>query len=97
MAEVCYIDWHISPLRTDRFLDSWQPFAAKVLAYGATSWNLTRSIDDTLHVRQASVWNSRADFERYWFSDEISAEREKIINLYDKPLLPAWHALLAYE
>ncbi len=97
MLEVCYIDWHISPLRTDRFLDSWQPVAAKVLAYGATSWNLTRAIDDTLHVRQASVWNSRSDFERYWFSDEISAEREKIINLYDKPLLPAWHTLLGYE
>lgn len=97
MAEVCTIDWQIAPLRADRFLDYWEPAAARMPAFGATSWSLTRSIDDPQHFQQTSTWESRADFERYWYSDEIERARESIIDLYDKPLLPAWHILVAAE
>ena len=71
MAEVCTLDWHIVPFRSDRFLDLWEPVAAKAPAYGAKSWSLIRSIDDPQAFRQTMVWESRADFERYWFSEEI--------------------------
>jgi hypothetical protein len=97
MAEVNRLDWHIPPFRADRFLDLWEPAAAKMPAYGAKSWSLTRAIDDPLAFQQTSIWESRADFERYWFSAEIEAARTAIIDLYDKPLLPTWHTLLAAE
>jgi heme-degrading monooxygenase HmoA len=97
MAEVNRLDWHIPPFRADRFLDLWEPAAAKMPAYGAKSWSLTRAIDDPLAFQQTSIWDSRADFERYWFSAEIEAARASIIDLYDKPLLPTWHTLLAAE
>lgn len=97
MAEVCTLDWHITPLRADRWLDLWEPAAAKMPAYGAKSWSLIRSIEDPLLFRQTSVWESRADFERYWYSDEIEAVRAQIIDLYDLPLLPSWHTLIAAE
>ncbi|MFN8217971.1 MAG: hypothetical protein U0R71_15360 [Solirubrobacterales bacterium] len=97
MVEVCTIDWHISPLRADRFLDYWEPAAARMPAFGATSWSLTRSIDDPLFFQQTSTWESRSDFERYWFSAEVARARESIIDLYAKPLLPAWHILVAAE
>lgn len=97
MAEVNRLDWHIPPFRADRFLDLWEPAAAKMPAYGAKSWSLTRAIDDPLAFQQTSIWERRADFERYWFSDEIAAARTAIIDLYDKPLLPTWHTLLAAE
>jgi hypothetical protein len=96
-AEVCDLDWHIVPFRADRWYELWQPAAARMPAFGASSWSLTRSIDDRLAFRQSAVWNSRADFERYWYSDEIEAARNAIIDLYDKPLLPAWHTLLVTE
>ncbi len=95
--EVCTLDWHISPFRADRFLDLWEPAAAKAPAYGAKSWSLTRSTDDPLAFRQTMAWESRADFERYWYSDEIGQARAAIIDLYDIPLLPAWHILVAAE
>ncbi|HEX5527089.1 MAG TPA: hypothetical protein VFX44_07815 [Solirubrobacterales bacterium] len=95
--EVCTLDWHIAPLRADRFLDLWEPAAAKMPAYGAKSWSLIRSIDDPLAIRQTSTWESRADFERYWFSEEIEQAREAIIDLHGIPILPAWHTLLAAE
>ena len=97
MAEVCYIDWHVTPFRADRFLEIWTPAAARVLAFGATSWSLTRSIDDPLHIRQAAVWESHDDFERYWYSEETTAAREEAINYYGKPVLPDWHSLLGSE
>ena len=64
MAEVCTLDWHIAPFRADRWLDLWEPAAARMPAYGAKSWSLTRSIDDPLAFQQTSIWESRADFER---------------------------------
>jgi hypothetical protein len=97
MAEVCTLDWHIAPLRADRWLDLWEPAAEKAPAYGAKSWSLIRSTDDPLLFRQTMVWESRADFERYWFSEEIGQARASVIDLYDLPLLPAWHILVAAE
>jgi len=89
--EVCTLDWHIVPMRADRFLDLWEAAAAKAPAYGAKSWSLIRSTDDPLAIRQTMIWENRADFERYWYSDEIAALREAALNYYNKPLLPSWH------
>jgi hypothetical protein len=97
MAEVCTLDWHITPMRADRFLDLWEAAAAKAPAYGAKSWSLTRSTDDPLAFRQTMIWEKRSDFERYWYSDEIEHARTAIIDLYDIPLLPTWHTLVAAE
>lgn len=95
--EVCRLEWHIAPLRADRWLDLWEPAAAKMPAYGAKSWSLTRSVDDPLSFQQTSSWENRADFERYWFSEEIENARAAVIDLYDLPLLPEWHTLVAAE
>jgi hypothetical protein len=97
MAEVNRLDWHITPLRADRWLDVWEPAAAKMPAYGAKSWSLTRAIDDPLSFQQTSVWEKRSDFERYWYSEEIEQARTAIISCYDIPLLPTWHILLDAE
>jgi quinol monooxygenase YgiN len=97
VAEVCYIDWHVHPFRADRWLEIWQPAAARAPSFGAKSWSLTRAEDDPLHFRQASVWEDRADFERYWYSDEVAAVREQALNLYNKPLIPAWHTVVTTE
>jgi hypothetical protein len=97
MAEVCTLDWHVAPLRADRWLDLWEPAAAKAPAYGAKSWSLIRSTDDPLLFRQTTIWESRADFERYWYSEEIGQARAAVIDLYDLPLLPVWHILVAAE
>ncbi len=97
MSEVCVLDWHVAPFRADRFLDLWEPAAARMPAFGAKSWSLTRSTDDPLAIRQTMVWESRSDFERYWFSEEIEAARATVIDLYDLPLLPTWHTLLVSE
>ena len=97
MAEVCYIEWHVTPWRADRFLEVWRPEAARVMAFGARSWSLTRNTDDPLHIRQMAVWDSREDFERYWYSEEIAAARERLVTYYTIPLAPTWHVLVGAE
>lgn len=97
MREVCYIDWHVTPFRVDRFLEIWRPAAARALAFGASSWSLTRSVDDPQHVRQTATWESRDDFDRYWYSDETAAAREEAVNYYGKPVSPTWHSLVGTE
>jgi hypothetical protein len=96
-TEVCTLDWHVAPWKDTRWLELWEPAAARMPAFGAKSWSLTRSIDDPLLFRQTSVWESRTDFERYWFSDEIEEARAAVIDLHDIPILPAWHSLLVAE
>jgi hypothetical protein len=93
--DVCYIDWHVHAFRAERWYELWEPAAARAMAYGAKGWSLTRNTDDPLHFRQASVWEDRGDFERYWFSEDIAAIREQALNYYNKPLSPHWHSLTA--
>ena len=97
MPEVCNIDWHVTPFRADRWFEAWEPAAARAPSFGAKSWTITRAIDDPLHFRQTMVWESRSDFERYWFSEELETARARVIDLYDKPLLPTWHQIVAAE
>ena len=93
--EVNVIDWHVTPFRRNRFLEIWLPALDRALAFGATASFLTRAEEDPLHLRQISVWGSRADFDSYWASDEISALREEAMPYYQKPVYPTWHTLLA--
>jgi len=93
--QVCCIDWAIVPFRADRWFEIWLPAAERVLAFGATSWTITRSTENPLLFRQTSVWRDRDDFERYWASDEVSAIRQDAIDYYAKPVLPVWHLLVA--
>jgi heme-degrading monooxygenase HmoA len=93
--EVHYVEWHITPFRRDRFLEVWRPALDRALAYGAKAAFLTRSEDDTLHLRQTTVWDSRADQERWRFSDELSALRQEALAYYHKPVEQHWHAQVA--
>jgi hypothetical protein len=93
--EICYIDWHVHPFRADRWFEIWAPASHRALAFGARSSTITRSVEDPLLFRQTSIWDDRADFERYWFSDEVAATRERALSYFNKPLLPSWHAVVA--
>ncbi len=92
MAEVNVIEWHIHPFRVDRWYEAWKPALERAASYGATSVSLTRSEEDPQHFRQTTVWDDRADFDRYWASDEVASARRLALDYYNKPLLPGWHA-----
>ena len=97
MAEVNIINWHINPWRADRWYQVWMPALERAPSFGATSFSLTRSEDDHLHFIQTTIWENRADFDRFWASDEIADAREAAGSWFNKPVLPVWHVLIAAE
>ncbi|HEY6777196.1 MAG TPA: hypothetical protein VI122_11875 [Thermoleophilaceae bacterium] len=92
------IRWPINPFRGDRFAEEWLPAAEAVLDYGATEWTFTRAMDGRLDFIQTAVFPSKADFERYWYSEEISEKRVEIAGIYQVPIVPTfWEVVGAGE
>ena len=89
MIEVM-IRWPINPFRGDRFAETWLPAAEAVLDYGATEWSFTRALDGRLDFIQTAIFPSKHDFERYWYSEEISEKRVEIAGIYQVPLVPSF-------
>ena len=87
---VVTILWHANPFRGDKFEDAWRPVAAAALDYGATFWAFWRSKDDPLDFIQIASFRSKIEFERYWYSEEISEARAEAMGLFQVPVLPIW-------
>jgi hypothetical protein len=88
--KVVTILWHATPFRGDKFEDAWRPAAAAAIDYGATYWAFLRSTDDPLDFMQIASFGSKLEFERYWYSEEISEARAEASGLYQVPVLPMW-------
>jgi hypothetical protein len=87
---VVFILWHANPFRGDKFEDAWRAPAQAALDYGASSWALIRSKDDPLDFIQLASFPSKLEFERYWYSEEISEARAAASGLYQVPVQPQW-------
>jgi hypothetical protein len=88
--KVVMILWHANPFRGDKFEDAWRPAAAAAIDYGATYWALLRSKDDPLDFMQIASFESKLEFDRYWYSEEISEARAEASGLFQVPVLPMW-------
>ena len=80
--------WHVNPFRGDKFEEAWEPAARAELDFGATSWAFLRSNDDPLTFMQLAVFPSKLEFERYWYSEEISDVRANASGIFQVPVLP---------
>ena len=87
------VRWAINPFRGDRFEELWTPAAEAALDFGATGWALYRSQEGQLDFIQHAFFPAKEDFERYWYSDEISAVRLEVQGYYQVPLLPSFHTI----
>jgi hypothetical protein len=92
---VVTILWHATPFRGDKFEDAWRPVAALALDYGASFWALFRSKDDPLDFTQVAIFDSKLEWERYWYSEEVSEARAEASGYFEVPVLPIWHRVVA--
>jgi hypothetical protein len=86
--------WHANPFRGDRFAELWLPAAEAALDYGATYWAFLRAHEGGLDFIQHAIFPSKADFERYWYAEEIAEARTQASGLYQVPLLPSFHHIV---
>jgi hypothetical protein len=87
------VPWAINPFRGDKFEELWTPAAEAALDYGATGWALFRSQEGTLDFTQHAFFPTKADWDLYWYSDEISEARVTAQGYYQVPLLPTFHTV----
>jgi hypothetical protein len=85
------INWVANPFRGDKFEEAWAPVAAAALDFGATGYIFFRSKDDPLQFTQLAFFDSKLEFERYWYSEELAEARAEASGLYQVPILPIWH------
>ena len=91
MAVMVQIKWAANPFRGEDFAERWAPAAEAVMDYGARSWALYRNKDGLLDFIQEAVFESKADFERYWYSETIAEARTELSGYYQIPLLPVFY------
>lgn len=84
------IKWVANPFRGDKFEEIWLPVAEAVLDYGATHWALYRNSDGRLDFLQEAIFQSKADFDRYWYSEEVASGRTKAAGMFQVPILPTY-------
>jgi hypothetical protein len=90
---LCVVPWAINPFRGDKFEQLWTPVAEAALDYGATGWALFRSQEGQLDFTQHAYFPTKADWDRYWYSDEVSEARVAAQGYYQVPLLPAFYTV----
>ena len=88
------VDWHVNPFRGDKFATQWAPVAEAALDYGTSYWALLRANEGGLDFIQHAVFDTKADFDRYWYSEEIAEARVQAAGLYHVPLLPTYHDIV---
>ena len=98
MAVMVQIRWVANPFRGDAFAEGWRPAAEAALDYGAHRWAFYRNLDGRLDFIQEAVFESKSDFERYWYSERIAEARTELAGKYQVPLLPTfWEIVGAGE
>jgi hypothetical protein len=89
-----HIPWHVTPFRGDRFADGWRPAAEAALDYGAVSWGFYRAYEGRLDFMQHATFRTKADFERYWYSETLAEKRIELQGTYVVPVLPELYEVL---
>ena len=94
MPVIVQIKWVANPFRGDVFAEGWLPYAEAVLDFGATKWAFYRAKDGKLDFIQTAEFESKQDFERYWYSDRVAEGRTALAGKYQVPLLPTFHEIV---
>jgi quinol monooxygenase YgiN len=94
LMEAVQLDFHVTPMRAERFWQAYRTAVPRVLAYGASGYVFFRTEDDPDHFVHISYWEDRAGFERFWLSEEMREMRRKLTGFYGQPLLAHWGTIL---
>lgn len=88
------VPWVANPFRGDKFEAAWRPAAEAALDFGASGWAFFRSREGGLDFTQWAFFDGKADWERYWYSDEIGEARMNAAGLFQVPLLPVYFTIV---
>ena len=94
-AGVVVIPWYATGLRAEGLAEALAEIAPVAMRYGATEYTVYRSRDDLYKFQQSASFESKDDFERYWYGDEFNRWRAQYASWYQVPVLYSWNDLVA--
>ena len=95
MAGSVHIPWYATGFRGDKLEAALQELAPVALRYGATSYAVYRYNDDRYKFLHTSTFNSKADFEDFWYGPELIRFRAAYSSHFQVPVLYTWADIAA--
>jgi hypothetical protein len=93
-AGVVQIPWYATLFRGDKLEAALREIAPVSLRYGATHYLVYRSRDDMYKFLQTANFESKVDFEAYWYGPEFTDFRAIYSSHYQVPVLYTWADLV---
>jgi hypothetical protein len=90
MACVVNIPWYATLFRADRFETAMREIAPIALRYGANDYEVMRSNDDRYRFWQFAHFESKGDFERYYYGPEFINWRADYSSYFQVPVVYTW-------
>jgi hypothetical protein len=84
---VAQIPWYATLFRSDQFAEAVAKVAPIALRYGALDYIVYRNRDDQYKFQQCATFESKADFEAYWYGPEMTAFKTAHSGWYQVPVL----------
>jgi hypothetical protein len=94
MAGSVHITWYATGFRGDQLEAELADVAAVARRYDATHYAVYRSRDDRYKFLQVADFESKLDFERYWYGPEFAAFRTTCSSWFQVPVVYVWNDLV---
>ncbi len=94
-AGVAQIPWYATLFRGDQFAAAVAEIAPVAMRYGALDYVVHRNRDDMYKFMQSSTFESKADFDAYWYGPEMTAFKTIHSGWYQVPILYTWADAIA--
>jgi len=94
MAGIVHVPWYATGLRGDKLSAALADISPVALRYGARSHAVYRYNDDRYKFLQMAEFESKADWEAYWFGPEFVDFRIIASSWYQVPVVYGWTELV---
>jgi hypothetical protein len=94
MAGIVHVPWYATVFRGDKLEAALSEMAPIALRYGATSYAVHRNRDDAYKLLQMSAFDTKEQWEAYWYGPEFNRFRAVNQALYQVPILYSWADLV---
>jgi len=92
---VAQIPWYATLFRGDQFAEAVAKIAPTALRYGALDYIVYRNRDDQYKFNHSSTFESKADFEAWWYGPEMTAFKTAHSGWYQVPVLYTFADIIA--
>jgi hypothetical protein len=94
-AGVVHVPWYATLFRGDELAEALAEVAPTALRYGASDFQVERSKEDSYRFIQHAAFESKVDFEAWWYGPEMVDFRTRYSSYYQVPVVYEWWGRLA--